>query len=178
MVTVLIAIYLFLVFLLPLALSAMVGYRALPTGCGCPQCRGETLRLQSRSLQYASAVLPRTEVHRRWCMTCGWDGVVKVKPEPPLRVTPVPPVRPPRPSTRTLDVRALHIDGKAWRVLLQCWREQGRWLGRIVFVAPTGRLWTDSRHPFSGRTQEDVLGQALSLPDRALASRLRELVSD
>jgi hypothetical protein len=173
----LIAVYLVLVFLLPLALSAVVGYRALPVGCACPQCRGETIRLVSRPLALTCAVLPGSVLHRRWCLTCGWDGVVRLVRAPGPQQAPAA-VRPPVPSTRTLDVRSLNVDGEPWRVLLQCWRERGRSLGRLVFVAPTGRLWTDALHPLSGMTHDDVLGQALSLPERALASRLRELASD
>ena len=83
-----------------------------------------------------------------------------------------------RRSTQTLDVRSLDVDGAAWRVMLQCWGNTGVFYGRLVFVAPTGRLWLDAVESFSGSNQSDVLGQALSLPEGLLESRLRRLVTD
>lgn len=79
--------------------------------------------------------------------------------------------------TRVMDVRSLTVDGIAWRVRLECWGRSGTCWGRLVFVEPSGRLWLDVR-PLRGRTDRDVLGQALSLPEDLLASRLRALVSD
>lgn len=76
-----------------------------------------------------------------------------------------------------MDVRSLRVDGIAWRVRLECWGRTGTCWGRLVFVEPSGRLWLDVR-PLRGRTDRDVLGQALSLPDDLLTSRLRALVSD
>jgi hypothetical protein len=46
-----------------------------------------------------------------------------------------------------------------------------------VFVDASGRPWPDALQAFSARTQLEVLGQALSIPDRALASRLRQLIT-
>jgi hypothetical protein len=81
-------------------------------------------------------------------------------------------------STQTLDVRSLDVDGAAWRVMLQCWGNTGVFYGRLVFVAPSGRLWLDAVESFSGSNQSDVLGQALSLPEGLLESRLRRLVTE
>lgn len=83
-----------------------------------------------------------------------------------------------RRTTQTLDVRSLDVDGAAWRVMLQCWGKTGVFYGRLVFVAPSGRLWLDAVESFSGSNQSDVLGQALSLPEGLLESRLRRLVTD
>src|SRR5690606_5674398 len=83
-----------------------------------------------------------------------------------------------RRATQTLDVRSLDVDGTAWRVMLQCWGNTGLFYGRLVFVAPSGRLWLDAVQSFSGTNQNDVLGQALSLPEVLLESRLRRLVTD
>jgi hypothetical protein len=76
-----------------------------------------------------------------------------------------------------MDVRSLLVDGTAWRVRLECWGQRGTCYGRLVFVEPSGRLWLDIQ-PLRGRSDREVLGQALSLPDDLLASRLRTLVSD
>lgn len=83
-----------------------------------------------------------------------------------------------RPMTQTLDLRSLTLNGTPWRVMLQCWRTTGCYYGRFVFVAPSGRLWLDSIEAFSGASENEVLGQALALPDLLLATRLRRLVTD
>jgi hypothetical protein len=84
----------------------------------------------------------------------------------------------PRAATQTLDVRSVTIDGRPFRVMLQCWNRTGLFYGRLIFVGPSGRLWLDAIEAFSGANQKEVLGQALSLPDGLLENRLRKLVSD
>lgn len=178
----LVAVYLLLVFVLPLLLSAAVSYRSLPLGRACPQCAGETIRLQARWLRLAALVSP-SMLHRRFCLGCGWEGTVRLTRRPAPTPVAAPALRPlvretsSAAVTRTVDVRWLTVDGVPWRVQLECWRQTGLCYGRLVFVEPSGRHWLDMQ-PFAGRTDRDVLGQALSLPDRLLASRLRELVSD
>jgi len=181
----LITVYLLLVFVLPLLLSLAVSYRSLPNGRACPQCQGESLPLVAPVLRRLSVVSPQ-QFQRRWCLGCGWEGIVRLSraqlasPE----ATPAPKKGPPATvtrtaaTTRTLDLRWLVVQGESWRVLLQCWTETGRCYGRLVFVAPSGRLWADSTHPLTGRSADEVLGQALSLPERTLASRLREVATD
>lgn len=195
---VLIASYLLLVFVLPVALSAIVSYRSLPRGRSCLQCRGDMLLLRSRWLARVAAIERRTGVQRRFCLRCGWEGAVRaVVPDSPRPTSgswlsrsggrgtvaggsrasgkvPAPTGR----STRTLDVRSLDVDGAAWRVMLQCWGRTGMFYGRFVFVAPTGRLWLDAVESFSGADHTDVLGQALSLPENLLEYRLRRLVTE
>ena len=179
---VLIASYLLLVFVLPVALSAIVSYRALPSGRACPQCRAGSVPLVSRPLRLASRLHPGADLERRWCMQCGWEGTVRVVPVAreaavaPARSLPA--VKAVQRTTQTLDVRSLDVDGTAWRVMLQCWGKTGVFYGRLVFVAPTGRLWLDAVESFSGANQSDVLGQALSLPEVLLESRLRRLVTE
>ncbi|MBR9990205.1 MAG: hypothetical protein KFH98_10635 [Gemmatimonadetes bacterium] len=177
---VLIASYLFLVFVLPITLSALVSYRALPTGCDCAHCGARTVRLVSRALRIASALKRRTHLHRRWCLECGWEGVVRMDMRRPHAVGARSPARAPHSvqrTTQTLDVRSMELDGAAWRVMLQCWGNTGVFYGRFVFVAPSGRLWLDAVESFSGSNQSDVLGQALSLPPVLLENRLRRLVN-
>ncbi len=175
---ILVAAYLLVVLVLPLALSAAVSLRTLPCGRRCPRCAGETLRLQARLPRVLSRVV-RAEMHHRWCPTCEWEGLARITPAriPPVRVRTVGGVPGQSAITRVMDVRQLHVDGTAWRVRLECWGQRGTCYGRLVFVEPSGRLWLDVQ-PFRGRSDRDVLGQALSLPDDLLASRLRTLVSD
>lgn len=184
-VVVLIGSYLLLVFVLPVVLSAVVSYRALPMGRRCPHCGGDTIRLLARPLRLASALHRRDRLEKRWCLTCCWEGVTRVnaaQPAPAPRVVPKPaPRAAPKPAaraTQTLDVRSLDVDGIAWRVMLQCWGNTGVFYGRLVFVAPSGRLWLDAVESFSGADQHEVLGQALSLPEGMLENRLRRLVTE
>jgi hypothetical protein len=179
-VFVLIGSYLLLVFVLPVALSAMVSYRSLPFGRSCPHCRSETIQLVAPRLRMVTSVNPFAAVQRRWCLGCGWEGTARVPRErrraprkPPAAVQAVAAT----PSTQTLDVRSVTVDGTPWRVMLQCWRNTDLYYGRFMFVAPSGRLWLDSVEAFSGSNEHEVLGQALSLPERTLATRLRRLVS-
>jgi hypothetical protein len=181
----LIVIYLLLVLILPLLLSLVVSYRALPVGRACPHCRAESVPLVAPVLRVLSTVT-RQSFQRRWCLECGWEGVARVPRMRPARTPAVPASAPPpevaltrtRSSTRTLDLRWLNVNGESWRVLLQCWTETGRCYGRLVFVAPSGKLWADALHPLTGRSADEVLGQALSLPEGTLASRLREVASE
>lgn len=176
-VLLLISLYLLLVFVLPLLLTLVVSFRSLPVGRACPQCGDEeTIPLISALLRFATRYAPGA-YERRWCLGCGWEGVVRPGQGTPVRRRALPGPAITR-RARTLDLRLLTIDGEPWRVMLQCWTEPGRCYGRLVFVAPTGRLWTDAMHPITGRSPDEVLGQALSLPERALASRLREVASE
>jgi hypothetical protein len=175
----LIGSYLLLVFVLPVALSLVVSYRALPIGRACPHCRGETLRLQAPRLRLLDALHPLASVQRRWCIDCGWEGVCRVgrrTAEDPAQAPATTQVRE-QCWTQTLTVRSLNVDGAPWRVMLQCWNATGLYYGRFVYVAPTGRLWLDAVETFNGANEKEVLGQALLLPERHLENRLRRLVA-
>jgi hypothetical protein len=176
----LIALYLLLVIALPLALSAAVSYRTLPEGVDCPLCRGETLRLSSRWLAIASMLAPKRALQRRWCLGCGWDGAARVPP--PVSLRPLDRIRMwlaarRRTQQKTVELRALEVDGRSWRVLLQCWRDAKGWRGRLLFLEPTGRMWADATGAIRGRTRFEVLGQARSLPEPILSVRLRSTTS-
>jgi len=195
-VSLLIALYLLLVIALPLALSAVVSYRTLPEGRTCPLCGGETLRLRSRWLRAVSWLMRNRELQSRWCLVCGWVGISRLSRSTPARLPPAPPPTSPATPSRSgpqrrrsiavapgksgeaVNLRDLEVDGSPWRVLLQCWCDAELWYGRLLFIAPTGRLWVDTMEPFSGASPGEVMGQALALPDRTLACRLRELISD
>lgn len=177
----LIVLYLLLVIVLPLGLSAVVSLRTLPEGRGCPVCRGDTMRVLARWLGMLSRPLSRSALHRRWCPTCGWEGVARV----PALQMPAAAVRPARGQGRqsreigeAVGLRDLEVDGDAWQVLVQYWCDLGEWHGRLLFISPSGRLWADHPHPFSGGSPDEVMSQALALSERALTGRLRELISD
>lgn len=175
---VLVVVYLILVFVVPLLVSGAIGWRSLTRGRRCPHCGNESVPLQARLAALASAVLPRSVIQRRWCMRCGWNGLVRLprgrlpKPRHPARHPAWQPV-PRRATTRTITIRLLAVDGAAYRVLLQCWQQTGCYFGRLIFIDPVGRLWLDTVQPIAGLSAEDVIHQAFALPDRLLASRLR-----
>lgn len=198
----LIATYLVLVFVLPATVTAVVSYRALPRGRDCPACGGDTLLLMPKGLRPFAKLGPGANVQRRWCLCCGWEGSVRrdagaggggvhggrrgryaggSAPPPPSEADVGETRRPVQPvgdgGTQTLDVRSLTMDGTAWRVMLQCRHGGGRCHGRFVFVSPSGRLWLDALDSLSAPTEDDLVGQARSLPDRLLANRLRRLVA-
>jgi hypothetical protein len=183
-VAVLIGSYLLLVFVLPVALSAVVTWRAMPVGRRCAQCSGDTVALASRRLRFASALVPGSTLQRRWCLGCGWEGTSRVPADARrrthwhgrLRAMPVP-AAVLRRATQTLDVRSVTVDGKPFRVMLQCWTGTSGIYGRLVFVGQSGRLWMDAVEAFTGSSEHEVLGQALSLPEGLLQNRLRRLVS-
>jgi hypothetical protein len=166
------AIYLVIVIALPLAMSTVVGFRGLPRGIGCPNCSHETLPVVSiltRALHRMHAAL---SLQRRWCPTCEWDGYARVSVAPAAVVIPV------QGGTRhTQQVRTLELGGRAWRVLLESWRDRDRYYGRLLFVGPSGKLWYDPFASLSASTHGEVVRQALSLSDRLLAYRLREVIS-
>lgn len=175
----LIAAYFALVLVLPLSLSAAVSYRSLPFGRSCPQCGGESFLLQARLVRMLSRVLPR-RLEQRWCPACEWTGAVKVSRAMPSMLISAPStVTSERAAAvaRTVDVRWLTVDGIQWRVRLEYWNQSGLCYGRLVFVEPSGRLWLDIQ-PFRGRSDREVLNQALALSNHLLVSRLREVVSD
>ncbi len=44
----------------------------LPSGRDCPRCGGETIPIRNRLLHPF-----RRFLSLRWCMACGWDGVMR-----------------------------------------------------------------------------------------------------
>jgi hypothetical protein len=166
------ATYLVLVVALPVALSGIVGYRALPRGHDCPNCAQDTLPLLSYTLRLAKRFIPLS-VQRRWCPTCSWEGFAR----PSSLLLPIMPPQPVTSTRYTQPLRSLELGGRAWNVMLEYWREHGRCYGRLLFVGPSGKLWCDPLAAFHGQTQDDVMGQALALSDRLLTYRLREVIS-
>jgi hypothetical protein len=167
------AIYLVVVIALPIALSAVMGFRSLPRGVGCPNCAQETLPLLSLPVRLAQRLQRGFSLQRRWCPTCEWDGYSRVTQLTPLAL----PVADTMGGRCTQPVRTLELGGRAWTVMLESWRERGRYYGRLLFIAPSGKQWHDPLAAFNGPTHDDVLEQALALSDRLLAYRLRDVIA-
>ena len=165
-------LYLIIVIALPLTLSAIIGLRSIPCGDACPNCTHDTFPLLSIPLRTVRRVVPRISLERRWCPACEWDGFAYARPR---RVSQTIPAG--QSFRRTQELRTLEIGGRPWNVRLESWLEEGRVYGRLVFVGPSGKLWSDPAAAFSAPTQTEVLSQALSLSDRLLAYRLREVIS-
>lgn len=167
--------YLVLVIALPMVLSAVIGYRALPRGHDCPNCAQDTLPLVSHVLRSFKTVVPGLTMERRWCPTCSWEGYAREAEAiaPPLFAHAMPVAT----TRETQPLRSLELGGRSWNVMLEYWRERGRCYGRLLFVGPSGKLWCDPLAAFHGQTHNDVMGQALALSDRLLTYRLREVIS-
>ena len=55
-----------------LVIVGVVAYLLLPRGPVCPHCSEPMAAVRNRLVDY---VMPGLE--RRWCLQCGWDGVVR-----------------------------------------------------------------------------------------------------
>src|SRR5688572_25350630 len=144
----------------------------MPYGSSCPNCTHDTFPLVSTPLRVLRQLIPRFSLERRWCPVCEWDGYAHARAPLAMQAIPLGPS-----AHRMQELRTLEIGGRAWNVRLESWLEAGRVYGRLVFVGPSGKLWSDPSAAFSASTQNEVLSQALSLSDRLLAYRLREVIS-
>ncbi len=68
----LIVVVLLATVLLRLSLVALLTYVLLPRGPGCPHCGTPLTPIRNRLLRW---ILPWLE--QRWCLECGWHGVVR-----------------------------------------------------------------------------------------------------
>lgn len=169
-------LYLLLVIALPLVLSLAMGYRGLPRGRSCPLCAGETIWLRSRWLRPLRLGAGQ-RLQARWCPGCGWEGLARVREAPVERMAARSEVARGT-STEMVELSELHMDGRAWRVLLQAWSEAGIWRGQLLFVGPIGRIFSDGLAPFSGQTYREILQQAMALSENVLEVRLRGVITD
>ncbi len=71
-----------------LAIICAVAYLLLPKGPLCPLCHVAMLPIRNRLL---GRLLP--VVQRRWCLECGWNGVVRRSPPVPKAEVPSFPTR-------------------------------------------------------------------------------------
>src|SRR2546423_15543992 len=84
--------------LLRVAIVTAVVYLLLPQGPLCPHCNFEMVAIRNRALDRLVPVL-----QRRWCLECGWNGVVRRGGTPRGRARqrgPGPPPAPPRHARR------------------------------------------------------------------------------
>jgi hypothetical protein len=58
--------------LMRLAIVLAVVYRLLPRGPLCPHCQIEMVPIRNRFFDRLLPVL-----QRRWCLECGWNGIVR-----------------------------------------------------------------------------------------------------
>src|SRR5438046_9320312 len=88
--------------LLRVAIVTAVVYLLLPQGALCPHCNVEMVAVRNRVLDRLVPVL-----QRRWCLECGWNGVVRrvrgAHARTPQR-PPGPRPTPPQPLTAVLPV--------------------------------------------------------------------------
>lgn len=58
--------------LLRVAIVTAVAYLLLPQGPLCPHCNAEMMAIRNR---FFDRLLPALQ--RRWCLDCGWNGIVR-----------------------------------------------------------------------------------------------------
>jgi hypothetical protein len=69
---------------LRLAIVVAVIYRLLPRGPLCPRCQVEMVPIRNR---FFDRFLPALQ--RRWCLDCGWNGIVRrIRAAPTRQRTP------------------------------------------------------------------------------------------
>jgi hypothetical protein len=168
-----VALYFFIVIALPVMLGIYVAIQAMHRSRRCPACVGETLRVQSRAYDLISMLFPFSQLQLRWCAGCGWQGVARLRRD--VSVSPATALGPDR-TTDRIDIRRLQIDGRTWKVMIECWSQDGRWLGRLMFVGPDGQSHGEEGSSLVGDSALEVLSGALSIPDQALAGRLRRAI--
>ncbi|OLD95928.1 MAG: hypothetical protein DMD31_07740 [Gemmatimonadetes bacterium] len=67
--------------LMRVAIITAVVYLLLPLGPTCPHCGAEMAAIRNR---FFDRLLPALQ--RRWCVECGWNGIVRrVRPAPTRR---------------------------------------------------------------------------------------------
>lgn len=74
-------------------------------------------------------------------------------------------------------IRRIFEDRMHWRVLVETWPVHDGFHGRVVF-SPEGSIPADKREgpaALRGRTREDVIAEAYSLPESRLKQLLRSL---
>src|SRR5712691_1298629 len=87
--------------LMRVAIIGAVAYLLLPQGSLCPHCGVEMMPIRNR---FFDRLLPALQ--RRWCLECGWNGVVRRRrygaprwARAPRRVARPTPPAPPTPRT-------------------------------------------------------------------------------
>ena len=80
--------------------------------------------------------------------------------------------------TTASGIRRIFEDRTQWRVLVETWPERDGFHGRFVFSPEHAPVPSDKREgpdALRGRTREDVIAEAYSLPEDRLKQLLRSL---
>jgi predicted RNA-binding Zn-ribbon protein involved in translation (DUF1610 family) len=168
----LLALYFVVVIALPTALGIYVALNGMQRSRRCPSCGEETLWVRSHLHRLLSKFFPSGDVQLRWCATCSWQGAACVSRSVPHPHN-APPVAATERGSEQVEIREIQIDGRAWSVMLDCWAEEGRWLGRFFFRGPGGRACMEEEPSIEGQSAIEVLSSALATPDANLAGRIR-----
>ena len=64
-------------FILRGILATIFFFYLLPEGTRCPNCDAETLRIESRRINF---LMPRFRTS--WCLDCGWHGLLRETGQP------------------------------------------------------------------------------------------------
>ena len=75
--------------LLRVAIITAVAYLLLPCGPVCPHCKMDMLAIRNR---FVDLLVPALQ--RRWCVECGWNGIVRRVERTPSRTEPRRPLIP------------------------------------------------------------------------------------
>src|SRR2546426_12443232 len=92
--------------LMRVAIIGAVAYLLLPQGSLCPHCGVEMVAIRNR---FFDRLLPALQ--RRWCLECGWNGVVRRVRSARTRTYA------PRPTPRPTPHRSVHRRDEARRPL-------------------------------------------------------------
>jgi hypothetical protein len=64
-------------FILRGILATVFFFYLLPEGVNCPNCDAETIRVESKKLNF---LMPRFRTS--WCLACGWHGLLRDNRQP------------------------------------------------------------------------------------------------
>jgi hypothetical protein len=64
-------------FILRGILATVFFFYLLPEGVNCPNCDAQTVRVESRKLNF---LMPRFRTS--WCLECGWHGMLRETAQP------------------------------------------------------------------------------------------------
>jgi hypothetical protein len=64
-------------FILRGILATVFFFYLLPEGINCPNCDADTVRVESKKLNY---LMPRFRTS--WCLACGWHGLLRESGQP------------------------------------------------------------------------------------------------
>jgi hypothetical protein len=170
--------YFIIVIALPTALGIYVALNGMQRSRRCPSCAEETLWVRSHPHRLVGKLLPSSDIQLRWCPTCSWQGAVRLSRGAP-RAHPASAAgaaAAPDAHGEQVEIREIRIDGRPWSVMLDCWADDGRWLGRFFFRGPGGQACMEEDPSIEGRSAIEVLSNALAMPDASLAGRIRRAI--